>query len=176
MATKNLENFETPGVVACTQTSLGIGSSRESAVIDNSALQFLDDVITLTFTIASGTPSTSGASVNIYVAASPDGTLFPRVQLLTGAPFQTGAGDASVGALGAPNNLRMIGSFGLQTTVSVGERTFTTEPMSVMQALGYLPKKYSIIIENSTGVVFSSSTTTTAQNLNHSPLSTTSGN
>jgi hypothetical protein len=175
-ATKNLENFESGGAVTCTMTSLANGSARDSAVIDNSANLFLDDAITCTFTIISGSPSTSGASVNFYVAASPDGTLFPKVQLATGATYQTGAGDAATGALGSPNNLRLIGTFGLQSTTSAGERTFTTEPMSIMQALGYLPKKYSIVVENGTGVAFSASTTTTATNLNHSPLTTTSGN
>jgi hypothetical protein len=175
-ATKNLENFETAGSVTCTQTSLANGSSRESNVIDNSSNQFLDDAITVTFTLLSGSPSTSGASVNIYVACSPDGTLFPKIQLSAGTTFQTGAGDASVGALATPNNLRLIGTFGLQSTTSSGERTFTTEPMSIIQAIGWLPKKYSVIVENASGVAFSASTTSTAQNINHAPLSTTSGN
>lgn len=174
-ATKNLENFESSGAVTCTMTSLATGSSRESNVIDNSSNKFLDDSITVTFTIASGTPA-SNATLYVYVAASNDGTIFPKVQLAAGGTFQTGAGDGAVGALGTPNNLLLIGSFSIQSTSSNGERTFTTEPLSVMAALGYLPKKYSIVVENALGVALSSSTTTTAQNLNHSPLTTTSGN
>lgn len=175
-ATKNLENFETAGAVTCTMTSLATGSSRESAVIDNSSNLYLDDSIQVTFTIASGSPSTSGAALYVYVAYSTDGTIFPKIQLSNGTTFQSGAGDGAVGALGVPSNLRQIGSFTLQSTTSTGERTFTTEPMSIMAVLGYLPKKYSIVVENQLGVALSSSTTTTAQNLEHSPLSTTSGN
>jgi len=176
-ATKNLLNYETPGTIACTMTSLASGSARESATVDNASNKFLEDLVALTFTITSGSPSTAGPTVNIYAAGSEDGTLFPRVQLSSGAPFATGAGDGSVGALGSPNNLRLLGSFGLQTTTSNAERTFRTEPFSVAQAFGgVLPTKYSIIVDNQVGVAFSASTETTAQCLQHAPITTTSGN
>jgi hypothetical protein len=176
-ATKNLINYETPGAITCTLPSLAIGSTRESNVVDNTTNKFLDDLIAVTFTIASGTPTTAGPAINVYAAGSVDGTLFPITQLSSGAPYSTGAGDASVGALGTPANLRLVGVFGLQTTTSSGERTFRTEPMSVAQAFGgVLPAKYSILIENQTGVVFSTSTVTTATYLEHGPLDTTSGN
>jgi hypothetical protein len=115
--------------------------------------------------------------VYIYASGSIDGTLFPIVQKSDGTTFTTGAGDGSVGALATPNNLRLVGSFAFQTTTSTGERTFRTEPFSVAQAFGgVLPKKYSLVIENQTGVAFSSSTATTATYLQHGPIDTTSGN
>lgn len=177
MATKNLISYESGGQITCTVQSLTTGSARESAVVDNSSNKWLDDLISLTFTIASGSPSTGGPAVNIYASGSEDGTLWPIVQLSTGAAFTTGAGDGSVGAMGSPNNLRLIGSFGLQSTTSNAERTFRTQPFSVAQAFGgVLPIKYSIIIDNQVGVNFSTSTATTAAYLEHQPISTTSGN
>lgn len=170
-------NYETAGSITCTLPSLATGSARESAIVDNTTNKFLDDLIACTFTIASGSPSTVGPAVNVYANASMDGTLWPAIQLSGGTVASTGGGDASLGALGVPNNLRLIGSFGLQTTSSSGERTFRTEPMSVAQAFGgVLPPKYSIVIENQMGVAFSSSTASTANYLGHQPLSTTSGN
>lgn len=176
-ATKNLVNYEAPGTVACTLTSLASGSARESAIVDNSANKFLDDLVALTFTIASGAPSTTGPYVNIYAAGSEDGTLWPVIQLASGAPQATGGGDAALGALGVPTNLRLIGSFGLQTTTSTVERTFRTEPFSVAQAFGgVLPPKYSIIVENQVGVALTTATATTAQYVQHQPITTTAGN
>src|SRR5438105_6731313 len=116
--TKNLEAFASSATIACTQTSLATGSARESAVRINTSALNLDDLVAVTFTIASGSPSTSGPSVNIYANGSVDNTLWPIIQLSTGATFTTGAGDASVGSLGTPSNLRLLGVFGLQTTTS----------------------------------------------------------
>jgi len=176
-ATKNLINYETGGSITATLPSLASGSAWESAVVDNSSNKFLDDLITVTFTIASGTPTSNGPYVNFYAAASADGTLFPQTQLSNGTTYATGTGSQSVGALGVPPNLRLIGSMALQTTNSAAERTFRTEPMSVARAFGgVLPQKYSIIVENQVGVALSSSTTTSANNIAHQPITTTSGN
>lgn len=175
-ASPNNLQYQTANQVVCGQASLANGSARESAVVDNSGNLFLDRTVTVTFTIASGTPTSTGGYVNIYVAGSNDGTIFPRIQLTSGAPVATGAGDASVGALGVPPNLRLIGTFGLGTPSSAGERTFRTEPLSVASAFGgNLPAKFSIIIENQTGVAFSTSTTSTANFVQEQGIITTSG-
>jgi hypothetical protein len=95
-----------------------------------------------------------------------------------GTTYTTGAGSGSVGALGTPANLFLIGSFGLQTTTSNGERSFRTEPFSVGAAFpDGLPDEFSLIIENQTGVAFSSSVTATGANyIQYMPIWTTSGN
>ena len=175
--TKNLLGLATAAQIACSIASLANGSARESAIVDNTSNLYLDYFIDLTFTMVSGFPSTGGPYVNVYANGSPDGTLWPIIQLSGGGTFTTGGGDASVGALGIPPNLRLIGSFGLQTTTSSGERTFRTEPLSVAQAFGgQIPPKFSIIIENQLGLAFSSSTATTADYLQEQGIYTTSGN
>lgn len=176
-ATTNLESFSGSATLACSQASLATGSARESAVRSNSTLLNFDDQVAVTFTIGSGTPSTSGPAINVYANGSVDGTLWPIIQLSAGGVFATGAGDASVGALGNPPNLRLIASFGLQTTTSSGERTFRTEPASVAQAFGgSLPYAYSLIVENQSGVALSTSTVTTAQLVEVNGIRSTSGN
>lgn len=177
MATKNLYSYETPAQIACTIGSLATATARESAIVDNSSAKYLDRLVALTFTISSGSPSTSNPYVNIWASGSNDGTLWPIVQLTSGAPIATGGGDASLGAIGSPSGLRLIGVFGIQTTTSSGERTFRTQPYSVAQAFGgVLPPKFSIVVDNQTGVSFSTSTTTTANYLEQQGISTTSGN
>jgi hypothetical protein len=153
------------------------GSARESAVVNNTSNNYSDTLVALTFTIASGTPSSNGGFVNLYANGSNDGTLWPIIQTSTGTTYQTGQGDASVGALGVPTSLRLIGTFGLTTSTSASERTFRTEPFSVANAFGGdLPPEFSIVVENQTGVAFSTSTVTTANYLQQTGVFTTSGN
>ncbi len=176
-ATNNLQGYGTSGAIACTMTSLATGSTRESAVFLATTASYLDYLIQLTFTMLSGAPSTAGPSVNVYASGSEDGTLWPIISLSSGAPYATGGGDSSVGALGVPPNLRLIGSFGLQTTTTSAERTFRTQPFSVAQAFGgNIPPKFSILVENQTGLSFSTSTLTTATYLEQQGIYTTSGN
>lgn len=176
MSTSNLEAFASSASLACTQTSLATGSTRESAIRTNTTALNLDDLVAVTFTIASGSPSTTGPAVNIYANGSADGTLWPIIQLSNGATFATGGGDAAVGAMSSLPQVRLIGSFALLTTTSSGERTFRTEPYSVAQAFGgELPPSYSLLIENQTGVAFSASTASTAQLISARGVYTTNG-
>ncbi len=177
MATNNLIGYAGSASVACSQASLATTSVRESAVRSNTAAKNFDDLVAITFTIASGSPSTGGAWVNFYVNGSVDGTLWPLVQLSSGAMFTTGTGDGSVGLIAVPNGLRSLGSVVVSTVTSTGERTFRSQPFSVAAAFGdRMPAAYSIMIENSTGVAFSTSTATTAQLVHVNGIYTSSGN
>lgn len=176
-ATKNLIGYASSATLACTQTSLASGSARESGTQSNTTNDYLDYLVQVTFTIASGSPSTAAPSFNVYANASVDGSTWPILENSTGGTRQTGGGDAAAGALGNPSNLVLIGVFGLQTTTSSGERTFRTQPFSVAQAFGgSLPPAFSIIVENQTGVALSASTASTTQLVELNGVYTTSGN
>ncbi len=175
-ATNNLLVYSGSSQITCGQASLASGSTRESNSQNNSSNKYFDYLVALTFTLSTGTPSTTGPAVNLYGNGSPDGTLWPRIQLSSGAPFATTGGDASVGALGTVPNMPLIGSFGIQTTTSGGERTFRTQAFSVRRAFGgTIPSAFSVLIENSTGVTFSASTATTANLLEINGVYTSSG-
>jgi hypothetical protein len=176
-ATKNLLGYGASSSITITLASLANTSARESNVIDNTTILAQDYQVEVIFTILNGSPTSTGPYVSIYANGSIDGTLWPTIQLSSAAPKATGAGDASVGTLGAPPDLPQIGSYGLQTTTSAAERTFATQPFSVAAAFGgTLPQKFSIIVDNETGLAFSTSTVTTAQLLRVTPVYTTSGN
>jgi len=167
--------FEGGAALTCTLTSLATGSTRESATKNNpSTTGDFDYLVSLTFTLLSGSPSTTAPAINVYVGGSVDATLWPIIQLSSGAVKATGAGDASIGALGTPPNLALIGSFGLQTTTTGAERTFRTEAYSVAAAFGgTMPTAFSIFVENQSGVAF---TATTAQYLEINGVYSSSGN
>lgn len=177
-ATTNRPMYEGGAQLTCTLTSLASGSTRESVTKANpSTTGDFDSLVSLTFTMLSGTPGTNNPSVNIYVGGSVDATLWPIIQLSSGAAKATGAGDASIGALGTPPNLTLIGVFGIQTTTSSGERTYRTEAYSVAAAFGgSMPPAFSIFVENQTGLAFSTSTTTSAQYLEINGVFSSSGN
>ena len=162
--------------IACTMGSLAVTSTRESAVVDNTTNLFLDALVSVTLTIASGTPTSTGAYVNVYANASEDGTNWPIIQKSDGTVYTTGAGDASAGILGTPGNLKLIGVINVMTTTSSGERTVRSEPFSVAAAFNNaLPRKWSIFLENQSGVVFSTSTATTANYVSYTGIAVTNG-
>jgi hypothetical protein len=135
-------------------------------------------MVSCTFTLASGSPATSSQlAINFYANGSVDSNTWPIIMLSSGAVKATGAGDASIGALSTPNNMQSIGSFYIQSTTSSGERTFRTPAWSVAAAFnGTLPPAFSIMVENQTGIAFSTSTVTTANYLQYAGVYSTSGN
>jgi hypothetical protein len=175
--TKNLIGYSGSSTITCTLPSLAAGSARESVIIDNRTNLYADYEVALTFTILSGSPGTVAPIVNIYANGSVDAVLWPIIQLSSGAARAMGQGDTSVGALANPANLQLIGSFMLQTTTSSAERTFRTQPFSVAQGFpgGVLPPAFSLVIEDQTGLAFSTSTVTTAALLEVNGVYTTSG-
>jgi hypothetical protein len=175
-ATNNLIAYGTGTQIACSIASLATGSTWESAVQSNAVNGYFDYMVALTFTLASGSPALTGPVVNVYAAAA-DGALYPIIQLSNGTTKTLGGGDSSTGALSAPNQLMLIGQFAIQTTTSAAERTFRTLPFSVRSPFnGVCPKSFSILVENQTGVAFSSSTLTSANYLEVTGIYTTSGN
>ncbi len=153
--------------IACTTTSLATASSRGSASVDNSTNLYADALVTVVITIASGTPTAAGAFVNVYVFGSEDGTNFGTINSATAGTPGT---DGAFGALTAtPNLIGPVAQVAAVTATSSGERTFRSQPIPLAQAFGgSLPRKWGLLIENQTGLAFSTSTTTTAQYVSYS--------
>lgn len=177
-SSKNLIAYASTSSLTCSLASLASGSTRESAVFTNTVSLNFDAQVQVTFTLASGSPSTTGPQVNIYANASLDASVWPIIGLASGATKSTGAGDASIGALNdASPGVQLIGIFSLVTTTTNGERTFRTQPFSIAAAYNNsLPEAFSLMIENITGVAFSTSTVTTANYVEVTPIYSTSGN
>lgn len=156
-----LANSGNSAVITCTQKTLQTGSARESAVVDNTSNLYDDAELTVLCSVAAGTPTAAGSYINVWLAGSEDGTNWP-VFLNGLTPITAGGGDAAQGALGSTNNLFFLGA--IQCTTST--QATTAAPNNYRQTfsgLGLLNmfRKWSVFIENQTGLAFSSLSSTT---------------
>jgi hypothetical protein len=124
--------------------NLAANAAFESAAIDNSTNRYLDAWLELTIVLAnSGTIDPNG-TINVYIAPSVGGTVWPSPA--------TGANSSISGlALVTPIAQIPTGQFSLSATVK-----FVITSIATALAGGMLPQHYSIIIENKTGVAFAS--------------------
>lgn len=134
--------YGTSTAVTITLNGLANGSSRESAALVNTTNLFLDAMLYVAVTLAAGTPADG---IDVYLAGSEDGTNYD--DNVTGA-------DAAI-TLRSPTNLALIGR--IQTATAGGlvwKKTFA----SVAAAFGgVLPRKWSVVISNQTGLAFAGS-------------------
>ncbi len=167
MPTTNFkESLDASTQIACTQTSLASGSTRGSAAVDNTTNLYPEALVTVAFTLASGTPTSTGAFVYVYVYGSEDGTNYGTINSATAGAVGT---DAAFGALTATPNVLQVAAVAAVTVTSSGERTYRSQPIPIAQAFGgSIPRKWGILVENQSGVAFSASTATTAQYVSYS--------
>lgn len=126
-----------------TLASLASGSARESTSVDNTSNLFLDALISLDIKLATGTPA-SDKAIYVYAYGSEDGTNY--------TDNATGS-DAAI-TLRSPTNLKLIGVI---STPDSGGLTYKSHPMSMAAAFGgILPRRWGIVVENKTGLAFSS--------------------
>jgi hypothetical protein len=123
--------------ITCTLASLGNGSARGAAAVDNSTNVFEDAMVQLTLKSgASGTTATG--IVNIYATGTSDG----------GTTYGEGAGSDAAVTLTAPPNAKLIGTINVVANATIYKSTL----FSVAAAFGgFLPQKWALIIENKTG-------------------------
>ncbi len=166
MTTTFKESIDASTQIGCTTTSLATGSTRGSNSVDNTVNLYPEAQVTVTVTIASGTPTSTGAFVYVYVYGSEDSTNFGTINSATAGTPGT---DGAFGALTVSPNVIQVAVLAAVTASSTGERTYRSQPIPIAQAFGgSLPRKWGILIENQTGVAFSTSTTTTAQYVSYS--------
>lgn len=141
MAVRNIA-YGTSTSITCTLDSLANGSARECTAINNGSNLFLDAELYLAIPMASGSPS-SDKQINVYFYASEDGTNY--------TDNATGS-DAAV-TMRSPTNL--FGPFVISVPDS-GALTYKAVIPSVARMFGgILPRKWGIVVENKTGLAFS---------------------
>lgn len=120
------------------------GATQESAPIDNTSNLWVDAYVQFSIKLASGSPADQRA-VYFFIGGSEDGTR--QSDNLSGS-------NASLNPR-VPSNLRLLG---VMFTPDSGALTYVSNPMSVLSAFGGLglPRKWSIVVQNRTGVTFSS--------------------
>lgn len=125
--------------ITATLASLTSGSVRECTAIDNTTNLYVDALVYLAIKLQTGTP-TGDKAIFVYAYGSEDGTNY--------TDNATGS-DAAV-TMRSPSNLVLIGVI---ATPDSGALTYKSNPMSIAKAFGgVLPRKWGIVIKNSTGV------------------------
>jgi hypothetical protein len=140
MATRRMA-YGPSAPITITLNSLGVGLARESTAIDNEAQLLLDAQVSITVVLAAGSPA-SDKAVYVYAYGSENGTNF--------SDNATGT-DAAL-TMRSPSNLILIGT--LATPDATG-LTYRLPPTSIRAAFGgYLPRKWGIVVENRSGLLF----------------------
>jgi hypothetical protein len=145
--------YSTSTSITITLDSLAGAAARESASLDNSVSLYQDVLVTLNIPLAAGTPGDL-SQIIVYAAGCEDGTHF--------GDNATGT-DAGI-TLRTPSNLRTVAVI---STPTAGGLTWRSQPIPIAAAFGgILPRKWSIIVENRTGLAFSTGCTATFTGVN----------
>jgi hypothetical protein len=142
--------------ITCTLASLASGNARESTVVDNTSDLFLDVLACVRITLANGGTLASDKKVYVYAYGTVDAATPIYPDKVTGS-------DAAI-TLDDPTQLKLIGVIECASYVTATVITFTMEPTSVAQVFGgLLPEKWGIVVQNKTGIAFTSGETDKAK-------------
>lgn len=150
-------NFGTSAALVCTNAlnPAGVGLASSTTVYgaaqarDVSTTNNITDIM-ISVKVTVGAITTPNASTNVYIYAygvedSTGSPTYPGGSAI--AEVITGA-DAQIAMSTVSNNLKFLGSINCHTA----SIQFKSQPMSLVSALGVLPRKYGIVIQNQTGV------------------------
>jgi hypothetical protein len=154
MATQTL-NFGTRTALTITLASLANAAYRESTEVDNSTTLAVDGI--LHGVITAGTSPTTGNTITVYVAGS-DGTS-TRVGNLTGT-------DSSITPAGEQTQFEIARIIPVDATSNHAYEFFVGSIASLFG--GVMPKKFSVIVLNSTGVALNA--TGGNHSINYTPV------
>ncbi|MHB2015318.1 MAG: hypothetical protein ACYCW6_00060 [Candidatus Xenobia bacterium] len=141
-------SYAAPATITCTLASLANGSSRQSAVVDNSSTLYDDALLSLIVATGSGTIGNGRLMIWGY-------------GLMDTTPTYTdgcmGADAAFSGTPSNGTNMKLIGV----VYAGAASTTFDAGPFSVANAFGgRLPEKWGVVVQNDTGVPLSSAAAT----------------
>lgn len=138
--------YSTAQTVTMTNTSLGDGSWRQSASVDNATNLYVD--AHLGGSIQTGTTPTANGTIDIYAYGSYDGTNF------------TGGASGSDAAYTADGEELLFPLLLSITVDATSNQDYVFGPVSVAQAFGgVLPETWGIVIENNTGAALNATGT-----------------
>lgn len=142
MATQN-PAYGTRAALTCTLASLANGSYREATEVDNSST--LADDYVLAGKITTGTSPTASTSITVYVSGS-DGT--------SARPGNLSGSDAGVTTSGEQTQWRVACVI---PTDNTSNHTYEFYVPSIAACFdGLMPKKFSVVVLNSSGVALNS--------------------
>jgi hypothetical protein len=166
MAESNIK-FATAANITCTLTSLADGGYRESAAIDNTSNLYMDAHVGGSIQVGA---VTADGIIEVYAYGSWDGTDYSGGLAGTDETITWGTTPSSSSVEGF-NQLKLIGILSVDTTDDNNDIEFG--PFAVAPAFGgHLPRKWGIVIKNSTGIALHA--TGTNNSLKYSGITYTS--
>lgn len=142
MTVLSLNTYPASAAITITLNSLASAGVRQSTAIDNTSNLYIDAILNVSATLVAGTPSNG---INVYVAGSEDGTLWPD---------GLGATDAAY-TMRSPTNLALVRPI---WTATAGGLVWTMQPTGIAQFFGgVMPRKWLIVVQNSSGLAFAGS-------------------
>jgi hypothetical protein len=157
MAARNLA-YGTRAALTITLASLANGAYREATEVDNGTTLALDGI--LHGIITAGTSPTAGNTITVYVAGS-DGTT-TRVGNLTGA-------DSTITPAGEQSQFEIARIIPIDATSNHAYEFFVGSIAALFG--GIMPKKFSVIVLNGTGVALNA--TGGNHSINYTPITET---
>lgn len=128
-----------------TTTPLGDGSWWQSLVVDNTTNKYLDAL--LGGSIQVGTSPTDGGTIDIYLYADVDGTLY------------TGGASGADAAYTADGEEKLLLDFLSIVVDATSDQDYVFGPRSVREVFGVMPKKWGLVIENNSGAALNATGT-----------------
>lgn len=134
-------SYDTAASITLTLASLADGAARQATKIDNTSTLYDDIILNFAIKLGAGTAGNLSA-INFYLAGSTDGTNFD---------YPATGSDAAITL--TTNSLR----FAQVLTISAASTTYPIIIPSVAAYFGgVLPPFIAVIVENKTGITFSS--------------------
>lgn len=142
MTTSNELLNNNNAITATGLASLASGSTYALAAVDNTTNQDFDAALQVKLKSGASGVTSTGTAIIYAIGSADGGTTWPEGY----------AGSAGALTLTSPTNLRIIGILNMVANAT----SYTSNPVSVAAAFGYLPGKWAIAIGNSTGGAFDS--------------------
>jgi len=142
MATIKIAYATSTALTFTSAAALANGSAAGCLAVDNGTNLYDDVLISLKFTLATGTPA-AGAAIYVYGVFSEDGSLWPGSTEYAGT-------DAAV-TMRSPTQFQPIGT--IKTTAAGALAWAGVFPLAMFNG-GVMPRKWSIVVKNSSGFAF----------------------
>lgn len=138
-------NYSTPIPLAITAGGLASNAARSSAAVTTDASKNIVSVLVDVSILTTSTAPSGNKQVAVYAYVSADGTTYNGA---SGTVDNVDGTDKALTAMGAPTNLKFIGTVQLNQGAVAAT---IQQQFDLVQALGYVPKKWGIVLHNDAG-------------------------
>lgn len=149
--------YGTDFALTITAGSLASAAARSSAAVTSDTTTNLVDYLVEVSILTTATAPSGNKQAIVYAYSSSDGSTYDGA---SGTVDDVDGTDKALTAVGSPTNLRQIGS--VQLNQGAVARTIIRN-FSLVQALGFIPAKWGIVLLNDAGTALGATIAVTAR-------------